>query len=77
MMVALTRVLKIKVEENGLGAVVLSGSANGDNSDRKGAIRVSLMLSYEQFVKSTTVTMCSLVPKETKHSKCLLNKRMP
>ena len=33
MMVALTRVLKIKVVENGLGGVVLNGFANGENSD--------------------------------------------
>lgn len=75
----LTRVLKIR--EKRMGGVVLSEFAKGEKSFRKRAIGVSPILTYEQLVKSTMVTnfspTCSLVPTETKHSKCLLSKRIP
>lgn len=77
-MVALTRMWKIKVERNGLGGVVLSEFAKGEKGFRKRTSGVSPILSYEQFVRSTMITnfspTSSLVPTETKHSKCLLSK---
>lgn len=73
------RVLKIR--EKRMGGMVLSEFAKGEKSFRKRVIGVSPILSYEQFVKSTMVTnfspTCSLVPTETKHSKCLLSKHIP